>query len=73
MKDFGYDVSNYRQVDPLFGTIEDFDAIVRRAHALGKFVNGIRISHSIALTITEWIDFYSDDIFTFFLFATVFN
>ena len=36
MKDFGYDVSNYRQVDPLFGTIEDFDAIVRRAHALGK-------------------------------------
>ena len=35
MKDFGYDVSDYRGVDQMFGTLEDFDALLARAHALG--------------------------------------
>ena len=35
MKDFGYDISDYCDVDPMFGTLADFKAMVKRAHALG--------------------------------------
>ncbi len=33
--DGGYDISDYRGVDPVFGTLEDVDALLDRAHALG--------------------------------------
>jgi alpha-glucosidase len=35
MADFGYDIADYREVDPLFGTLADFDHLLQKAHALG--------------------------------------
>lgn len=35
MKDYGYDVADYCDVDPLFGSLADADALIARAHALG--------------------------------------
>ncbi|MHA6691703.1 beta-galactosidase BglA [Devosia sp. A449] len=47
MKDFGYDVSDYRGIDPSFGTLEDFDRLVQKAHSLGlKVIIDQVISHS---------------------------
>ncbi|MFD2175487.1 alpha-glucosidase [Rhodobacter lacus] len=47
MADMGYDVSDYRDIDPAFGTLADFDALVARAHALGlKVIIDQVLSHS---------------------------
>jgi alpha-glucosidase len=35
MADFGYDIADYTGVDPLFGTMENFDQLVRAAHTAG--------------------------------------
>ena len=35
MADFGYDISDYTGIDPLFGTMADFDALLAAAHDRG--------------------------------------
>lgn len=35
MKDFGYDISDYRAIDPLFGSMEQFDLLLIEAHEKG--------------------------------------
>lgn len=47
MADFGYDVSDYCDVDPMFGTLEDFDLLVETAHGLGlKVMIDLVLSHT---------------------------
>ncbi|NDV51779.1 MULTISPECIES: alpha-glucosidase [unclassified Salipiger] len=47
MKDFGYDVSDYCDVDPMFGSLADFDVLIETAHKLGlKVLIDLVMSHS---------------------------
>lgn len=47
MKDFGYDVSDYRDIDPMFGTLDDFKALLKKAHELGlKILIDLVLSHT---------------------------
>ena len=47
MKDFGYDVSDYCDVDPMFGTLADFDSVVEAAHDHGiKVMIDLVLSHT---------------------------
>lgn len=48
MKDFGYDVSDYCGVDPMFGTLADFDALIDAAHA-----RGLRVMIDLVLSHTS--------------------
>ena len=58
MADFGYDVSDYCDVDPLFGDLAGFDALVADAHALGMRV------------VIDWVPNHTSDQHPWFLDAS---
>ncbi len=55
MADFGYDVADYIDVDPVFGTLADFDALIETAHR-----RGIKV-------IVDWVANHSSDRHPWFL------
>ena len=47
MADYGYDIADFRGVDPMFGTLADFDRLLEKAHGLGiKVMIDQVLSHS---------------------------
>ncbi|MFG6446265.1 alpha-glucosidase [Microbacterium sp. P07] len=45
--DNGYDISDYQDIDPVFGTLDDFDALLSAVHARGmKLVMDLVVNHS---------------------------
>ncbi|MFW9906385.1 MAG: alpha-amylase family glycosyl hydrolase, partial [Candidatus Thorarchaeota archaeon] len=38
MEDFGYDISDYTNVHPMFGSLSDMDELIEKAHRLGLYV-----------------------------------
>ena len=47
MDDNGYDISDYRAIAPVFGTMEEFDVMLETAHSLGiKIVMDLVVNHS---------------------------
>jgi alpha-glucosidase len=49
MADFGYDISDYEDVDPVFGTLADLDALIEAAHA-----RGLRV-------VLDWVPNHTSD------------
>lgn len=47
MKDFGYDVSNYKDIEPIFGSLDDFTELIKKANYLGlKVMIDLVLSHT---------------------------
>ncbi|MCL2211539.1 MAG: alpha-amylase family glycosyl hydrolase, partial [Treponema sp.] len=47
MRDNGYDISDYREINPEFGTMQDFDRLLEKAHSMGlKIVMDLVVNHS---------------------------
>ena len=44
MKDFGYDISDFMDIDPIFGTLDDFKDLIAAVHSRGKLGSSLLFS-----------------------------
>ena len=55
MDDNGYDISDYQDVDPLFGTLDELDELIAAAHERGmKIVMDLVVNHTATSTPGSW-------------------
>jgi len=48
--DHGYDIADYRSIDPIYGTMEDFDSLLRKMHSRGlKIILDLVLNHTSSL------------------------
>ena len=48
MADFGYDVSDYVDIDPVFGTLQDVDDLLAAVHGRGKYI--LQLNSTLPMT-----------------------
>lgn len=53
MRDFGYDVEDFRDIDPIFGTMADFDDLLIAMHNRGQFSRTccFTVDHPVFITL----------------------
>ena len=45
--DNGYDIANYRKINPMYGTMEDFDELLETAHSMNiKIIMDLVVNHT---------------------------
>lgn len=47
LKDMGYDISDYRDIDPRYGTLEDWDMLVADIHSRGMRIMWVCICYKV--------------------------
>ncbi|CAE6466254.1 unnamed protein product [Rhizoctonia solani] len=46
-KDMGYDISDYQDIDPKYGTLEDWDSLLKETHTLGmRLIMDLVVNHT---------------------------
>lgn len=54
MVDFGYDISNHKTIDPIFGTMDDFDELLEDLHSRGEYLKSTFHNIMILYGFLKW-------------------
>jgi glycosidase len=56
-KDNGYDVTSYTEIDSTFGTIKDFDLLIKKLHENGKIKFFFNIIHYLLIFYSRYVPY----------------